>query len=128
MKERQSIEATYDSREDGFQYELKQFIDGKCVQTETLPDPFARATIYVKQSRIRALLGKKQKVVFQLSPKNKRIEDDVMELDNNYLASNSSRKREFSQGVVDFMRAISVIEEVSAVGVVSEQVKDQTDG
>lgn len=94
--ERQSIQPTYDSRETGPRYHVTSRIDDRPVVTmEPIQDPFVRHTVYVGwRDLLRGLIRRRLSVTVIVGG-DRRIVDDVLELDADTLVLNSSRAREF---------------------------------
>lgn len=93
---RQSIEPTYDSRETGQRYTVEYRIDGRSVDgVHPLSDPFIHGTVRVSwRDLLRGLFRRGLVVQVHLSADQELIED-VMELDANHLAYNSTRRAAF---------------------------------
>lgn len=94
-KVRQSIQPTYDSRETGPRYHVTYKLDGRVISWEQrIDDPFVRAVLNVNWlDRLKSLLHRNMAVEVLVGADPEVIED-VMELDENYLAPGPSTRRE----------------------------------
>lgn len=95
--QRTSIGPTYDSRETGPRYWLSTFVDGRTLDWEKpLDDPFVTTQITIGwPDLLRALLRRRLIVRVQVGADRDMVED-VLELDNNYLGLNCTRRAEFN--------------------------------
>lgn len=93
---RQSIEATYDSRETGPRYHVTASVNDRTVTfMEPMPDPFHHTRVVVGwRDLVRSLLRRRLEVVVMVGADPSMVED-VMELDDNYLGSHCTRRDEF---------------------------------
>ncbi len=100
-KMRQSIQSTYDSRQTGPRYHVTYKLDGRVITSrERLDDPFVRAVLHVSWlDRLKSLL-RRDMVVEVLVGADSEMVDDVLELDDNYLAPGlSTRREEFNRSL-----------------------------
>ena len=92
---RQSIKSTYDSQKDGFQYMVSTSINDKPLDSRDIADPFVMQTVHVSLwDTLKGLFRGGVKVVVNINPKNNRIVEDVMELDDQYLGLGANTRRE----------------------------------
>lgn len=94
---RTSIEPTYDSRETGNRFQVESRINGQRIGQQSIADPFVTHTVTIGfWDAIKAFLfDRKLRVEFRVDGDSQIIED-VMELDANYLGSNSTRRQQFN--------------------------------
>lgn len=97
MAKRTSIEPTYDSRETGPRYRLSTFVGRRTLDFDKpLDDPFVSTRITIGwPDLLRGLLRRRLVVRVQVSA-DRDLGDDVLELDANYLGTNSTRRDEFN--------------------------------
>jgi hypothetical protein len=97
---RNSIRPTYDSRETGDRYWVTTEIGDRMLTFRRLiPDPFVRQTVTVGwPDLIRGLL-RRCLVVTVIVGGDKGIVDDVLELDENTLIPNSTRRAAFDSHI-----------------------------
>lgn len=106
---RTSIQPTYDSRETGPRYWVTSTIDSKpVVFRERVEDPFVRHTIHVGwRDLLRALIARRGMKVEVSVGGDTEVVEDVLELDNNFLGFNCTRRDEFNQGINDAIGAFA---------------------
>lgn len=93
---RQSIQPTYDSRTDGYQYSVTTTLDDRTIKFEhPIPDPFAYTRVTVHWwDAIKSILTNGCVVVgVHVRGRNSRITEDVLELDGNYLGMRPCTRR-----------------------------------
>jgi hypothetical protein len=97
---RQSIQPTYDHRETGDRYWVTTEINGKPMEwRKPLTDPFVRHTIHLHwRDLLRGLLRRSLSVTVAVGGDHD-IQEDVMELDGNYLEWGSTRRDEWNAGM-----------------------------
>lgn len=98
---RNSIRSTYDSRESGDRYHVSYAVNGKYVKfMEPIPDPFVRATLTIGwRDILRALVSRGRVVVQVTVGGDSDVVADVMELDDNTLVPNSTRRAAFDSHI-----------------------------
>jgi len=97
---RKSIEPTYDSRETGLRFNVETRINGQAIRNQIIPDPFVRTTIRLAfWDVVKAFLFERKLHIEVLVNGDEDIVEDVMELDANYLASNSTRRKIFHETI-----------------------------
>ena len=104
---RTSIQPTYDSRETGPRYWVTSTLNGKPVAFRyPVEDPFVRHTVRVRWlDLLKSLItGRGMEVVVTVGG-DRDVMEDVMELDNNFLGFNCTRRDEFNQGINDAIGA-----------------------
>jgi hypothetical protein len=102
---RQSIEPTYDSAKDGKQYSISTGVNNHSIGSKDLDDPFVTHTVRVSfLDTLKGLLRGGVVVRVSVDGKNRRIVEDVMELNANYLGINCTRRDGFNK---DIMQAAS---------------------
>lgn len=97
---RQSTASTYDGRETGPRFHVTTWVNDRVVgeMHKPIPDPFVYTTVEVDwRDLLRGLLRRRLRVCVNVGGAPEVIED-VMELDDNYLGPNCTRRDEF--GVV----------------------------
>jgi hypothetical protein len=101
MNKRQSVKPTYDSRTDGLQYTISTSVNGKAIgDYKEIADPFVNHKVRVSwKETLKGLVRGGVVVGVMVSGKNLRIEEDVMELDDNYLSLNSTRRDDFDKHI-----------------------------
>lgn len=94
---RQSISPTYDSRLSGPRYHVTSRVDGRTIVfQERIADPFVRHTIRLHwRDLLRGLLHRGLMVTVIVGG-DPDIVNDVLELDDNTLTPNSTRRQEFN--------------------------------
>lgn len=97
MSKRVSIQPTYDSRETGPRYHVTTCVNDRTIEFQKpIGDPFVRQTVHIGTRDLwRALLRGRLEVVVLVGGDRDVIED-VMELDDNYLGVNCTRRQEFT--------------------------------
>lgn len=102
---RQSIEATYDSRDTGHPFHVTSRIGDRTVSfQQRVPDPFVRATVNVGlRDALRALLRGRPIEVTVIVGGDRAVVNDVLELDYNTLVPGSTRREEWNQHVDDVL-------------------------
>ena len=106
---RQSIQPTYDHRETGDRYSVEYRVNGRSLGETSITDPFVRGSVTVSwRDVLRSLLQRKRLRVEFTVRGDTEIENDVMELDANYLAYNSTRKRDFQEHVEQGLRRLAM--------------------
>jgi hypothetical protein len=113
MSERQSVEATYDSRDTGMPFHVTAMVGNKTITfRDPLPDPFVRATIRVSLwDAVRAFLQRRQIVVTVIVGGDPKVVNDVLELDYNTLIPGSTRREDWNQHVSDRLAMIARTED-----------------
>jgi hypothetical protein len=103
MKKRQSIKSTYDSAKDGYQYFVSTSVNHKPVSSQDIADPFVTQTVKVSLlDTLKGLFMGGVNVQVRVNPKNNRIVEDVMELDDQYLGLGANTRRdEFEKQIFD---------------------------
>ncbi len=114
MKKRQSIDPTYDSTKDGFQYMVSTSVNHRSIGSKDIADPFVTHTVRVSLlDTIKGLFRGGVTVVVSVNPKNNRITEDVLELDAEYLSPGSTRQEDFHKGVMDrVIKAMDRLEDI----------------
>lgn len=100
---RQSIDATYDSRDTGNPFHVTSRIGDRTIRFQhRIPDPFVRTTVRVGLwDALRALLcGRPVEVTVIVGGDTKAV-NDVMELDYNTLIPGSTRRDDWNQHLHD---------------------------
>jgi hypothetical protein len=94
---RNSIKATYDSRKTGPQYHVTTRVNARTVSFQhPIADPFVSTTVTVGfRDVVRALAQRRRVEVEVLVGGTRDRVDDVLELDDNTLIPNSTRKAAF---------------------------------
>ena len=102
---RQSIQGTYDSRDTGTRYHVTTWIGDHAIAfREPVDDPFVRTTVRVGwPDMLRALIRRRHLVVTVLIDGDRDIVNDVLELNDNTLIPNSTRRDEFNQHLSDVL-------------------------
>lgn len=102
MPDRQSIEATYDSRETGPRYHVTTRIDDRTIAFQRpIDDPFVRTTVHVSLlDLLRGVLRRRLTVEVIVGGHPDTV-NDVLELDDNTLIAGSTRRREFNEYLGD---------------------------
>lgn len=105
MKKRISIKPTYDSVRDGLQYHISSFVNHKVVADQDLTDPFVNHKIHISLlDVIKGLFKGGIEVTVNIRGNNPRIEEDVLELDNQTLSLYpSTRREEFNKQVFEYV-------------------------
>lgn len=98
MTKRQSIESTYDARETGPRYHVTSRVGDRTVAFQRpIPDPFVSTTVRIGWRHIaRFLLRRERPYVTVLVGGDRDVIEDVLELDENYLGHNCTRRDEFN--------------------------------
>lgn len=95
---RQSIKPTFDSRKTGPAYYVSTSVNDRHVGTQDIQDPFANTTVRVGWiDLLRGLLKRGLLVRVMINARDQQLVEDVMELDSNYLSSNSTRRDEWNK-------------------------------
>lgn len=99
MSKRKSVEATYDSVKDGFQYRVATSVNGKHVSSTKIADPFVNHSVNI--SFLDTLKGLfRGGVKIHVSVYGAReVMEDVMELDNQYIGANRTRKQDWDKSL-----------------------------
>jgi hypothetical protein len=93
---RNSIRATYDSRETGPRYHVTYRVGGKVIEWEKrLDDPFGRFTVHLGWRDLLRGLVRRSLAVEVLIGGDPEVVNDVLELDDNALVPGSTRKAAF---------------------------------
>jgi hypothetical protein len=102
---RQSIEATYDSRDTGDRFHVTSRIGDRTIEFQRgVPDPFVRTTVAVGVwDALRALLRRRPVEVTVIVGGDRDAVNDVMELDYNTLTPGSTRRDEWDRHVHDVL-------------------------
>ncbi len=92
-----SVRATYDSRETGPRYHVTTCVNNKTVEfRKPIEDPFVRQMVYVGWRQIlRALLLDRRVIVEVTVGGDREICHDVLELDENTLIADRTRRAAF---------------------------------
>jgi hypothetical protein len=101
MTLRNSVKATYDSRETGPRYHVTTRInDHTLVFREPVPDPFVRTTVTIRSWRdlLLGLLRRRIEVEVIVGA-DTELMDDVLELDENTLIHGRTREAAFQQSM-----------------------------
>lgn len=109
MGKRRSIQPTYDSRETGARFWVTSTINGKPVAfRQPVDDPFVRHTVHVSwRDLLRSLITRRGMAVAVAVGGDASVIEDVMELDNNYLGVNCTRRDVFNQHVNERLGALA---------------------
>ena len=92
-EKRNSIRATYDSRETGPRYHVTTRLDDRTVAFQVpTDDPFVRQTVTVGWPDLLRALFRRRLVVTVIVGGDCDIIEDVSELDDNYLGVNCTRR------------------------------------
>jgi hypothetical protein len=102
---RQSIDATYDSRDTGDRFHVTTQIGDRTIAFQRrVPDPFVRTTVTVGiRDALRALLRRRPVEVTVIVGGDREAVNDVLELDYNTLTPGSTRRVEWNQHVHDVL-------------------------
>jgi hypothetical protein len=102
---RQSIEATYDSRDTGELFHVTTQVGDRTIEFQRrVPDPFVRTTVTVGfWDALRALLGRRAVEVTVIVGGDREAVNDVLELDYNTLIPGSTRRDEWDRHVRDVL-------------------------
>lgn len=93
---KQSVKSTYDSRKTGYAYHIGSTVNGKTVADKDIADPFVYHTIHISLLDVlKGLIKGGITVCVNIRGKNLEIEEDVLELDDNYLSNTRTRRDEF---------------------------------
>lgn len=91
---RQSIQPTYDSRETGPRFSVEYFVNGRSIDKTPISDPFLRGTVTVSWRDLLASLLKRKRLTVEVQVRgDHQIEEDVMELDGDYLGGHDCTRR-----------------------------------
>lgn len=108
MKKRVSIKSTYDSRETGYAFHIGTTVNGKTVGDQDIPDPFVYHTIHISLlDTLKGLFRGGIRVCVNIRGNNLSIEEDVLELDENNLSQNSTRRDEFNKKVFEHIDRVA---------------------
>lgn len=96
-----SVRATYDSRDTGPRYWVTTTIDGKPLSLRApIEDPFVRLTVtYGWRDLLRHVLRPRNLVVEVTVGADREMMHDVLELDENTLIADRTRKAAFQQSI-----------------------------
>ncbi len=113
MSQRQSIEATYDSRDTGNRYHVTARVGSRTVDFQRrVPDPFVRATVSVGiWDALRALLRLRPIEVTVIVGADPQVVNDVLELDYIALVPGSTRREDWDQHVRDRLTLLARTED-----------------
>ena len=105
---RNSIRPTYDSRETGPRYHVTVRKDGEAlVFQHPIDDPFVRQTVVVTwPGLLTSLLRFRRLTVEILIGGDREVIEDVLELDDNYLGTNCTRRDAFNSHVNERIAAL----------------------
>lgn len=105
MATRESIEATYDSRDTGERFHVTSRVGDRTVAfQQRIPDPFVRTTVHLGfWDAARALLRRRHIEVTVIVGGDPEVVNDVLELDYNTLAPGSTRRSEWDAHVHDVL-------------------------
>jgi hypothetical protein len=94
---RKSIEPTYDSRKTGNRYSVEYSINGISLSKTSIADPFIRGAVHIGWRDLLRCLFRFRKTTVEICVRgDAEIEEDILELDGNYLGLHSStRRKEF---------------------------------
>ena len=100
MRERESIQPTYDHRETGDRFTVEYRINGESLgEPQPIPDPFIRGTVRIGwRDLLRCLLRFRATTVEVAVRGDDEIQEDVLELNADYLGPQSSTRRREFQG------------------------------
>ena len=99
---RTSIPATYDSRETGDRYHVTTRVSGRTVTFQhRVPDPFVRQTVHVGWRDLLLGLVKRGLVVEVLVDGDRDVVEDVLELNDDYLGTNCTRRDTFNSHLME---------------------------
>ena len=101
---RNSIRPTYDSRETGPRYYVTTELNGRVLDwRKRIDDPFVSTTVTVRwRDLLKALFRRQLKVTIRVDG-DKDVVEDVLELDDNYLGPNSTRRAAFNSHMNEAM-------------------------
>lgn len=110
---RQSIPATYDSRDTGDRFHVTSRIGDRTIAfQERVPDPFVRTTVSVGiRDALRALLRFRPIEVTVIIGGDPEVMTDVLELDYNTLTPGSTRREEWDAHIRDRLTMLARAEE-----------------
>lgn len=99
-EKRRSIQPTYDHRETGDRYWVTTEVNGKPIGwRKPLTDPFVSQTVHLHwHDLLRGLLRRRLTVTVVVAGDH-HIQEDVLELDSNYLGWNCTRRDEWDAGM-----------------------------
>lgn len=100
---RQSIEATYDSRDTGYRFHVTTEVGDRTIAfRQPVPDPFVRTTVRVGLwDALRSLARRRHVEVTVLVGGDVDVMNDVVELDYNTLVPGSTRRDDWNSHVRD---------------------------
>lgn len=100
---RQSIDATYDSRDTGHRFHVTTEIDDRTIAfREPVPDPFVRTTVHVGPwDALRSLIRRGHVEVTVVVGGDVDVMNDVLELDYNTILRGSTRRDDWNAHVRD---------------------------
>lgn len=97
---RNSVRATYDSRETGYPYHVTTLIGNRTIEfRKRVPDPFVSHRVMVGWPDLLRALWRRRLVVTVMVDGDRQVVDDVMELDDNNLVPGRTRQAAFRSHV-----------------------------
>jgi hypothetical protein len=108
---RTSIRATYDHRETGDRYTVTSKVNGRpVVWDQRIPDPFVRHTVHIGwRDLLKSLMTRRGMTVEVTVGGDRDVIEDVLELNEDYLGPNCTRRQAFDAALS--MRIRSFAEE-----------------
>lgn len=105
---RQSIEATYDSRETGPRFVVETLVNERRIKEQSIYDPFIYTTVVVGwKDVLRAAISFKRLRVGVHVRGDDQITEDVMELDANHIGYHSTRRAAFQGSTENALRKLA---------------------
>jgi hypothetical protein len=94
---RQSITPTYDSRKTGVPYHVTTKVNGHVIEWQKrIDDPFVRQTVTIGWPDLLRSLFRRRAEVEVLISADRDVMEDVLELNDNYLGANCTRRDQFN--------------------------------
>lgn len=126
MKMRISIKSTYDSQKEGLQYSISTSVNGKSINdSKDIPDPFVNHTVKLSfRDTFKGLLRGGVVVGVFINGKNNRIVEDVLELDDQYLGNNATRREDFNKEIMS--KAVEHIDQDETEQVLKKKRQDRS--
>lgn len=106
---RSSIRATYDSRKTGPRYWVTSTLNGRPVTfRQPIEDPFARTTVHIGwRDLLASLITRRGMEVAVTVGGDRDVIEDVLELDDNYLGTNCTRRDTFNSHINERLGSIA---------------------
>lgn len=107
---RQSIPPTYDHRQTGDRYWVTSTVNGHPIAwRQPIEDPFVRHTVRVSWRDLLSSLIRRRGLTVEVTVGgDPGIVEDVLELNANYLAPNSTRREEFHRDLLIAMDLMDI--------------------